>query len=458
MNHKIKLLGLLVVLVLFASLAAGCGTPATEAPEPEAPEAEAPEPEVEEPEMEEVEIDMFHFFSEGEAIQPMMVEWGEEFEAENPGYTVNWTWAGQEGAVQLLSARINDDDAPDASFTSDVLLAGFAREGVATPVDSYLDEMDYEGSTRWGDTFYEGVLSNGYNEDGAAGAHFYGIPTGLHFSGIFFNQAQFEENGYEIPETFDELIALCDEIQANDGMPCFSGDNYANYNARPLRYIWRRLVGNQVMYDTALNVEGTSWVDTPEFLEGAKLGQKLFMDYYVPGWQGNEWPTGQADFANLGEAMIFMPTWLPSELLDIKADEMVLDVFPVPNIDGGWEGAPEYEMKFNGWFIPEGAENPEAAIQFIKFLTTKKAMEEQMLEGEIASPVIGVALPTVLESFLPQLEEGVGVRFGGGLDADAVEWEEAVFHPLVFDLLVGNLTPEEFIQQLQEAHDDFYDN
>ena len=39
------------------------------------------------------------------------------------------------------------------------------------------------------------ALDHGFVEDAAKGAHYYGIPQGVHFSGIFYNKGMFEEAG-----------------------------------------------------------------------------------------------------------------------------------------------------------------------------------------------------------------------------------------------------------------------
>jgi len=401
------------------------------------------------------EIDVFHFYSEGAGLQPQLVEQTARFEAEHPGWKIKWTWGGSE-ALQKLRARINAGDPPDIAINNDANITIFAREGVAMPLDEYLESLNYEGDAKWKDTFYEGVLHHGFIEDGAKGAHFYGIPQGMHFSGIFYNKGLFEEKGYQIPKTWSEMLALCDRIQEEVGIPCFAADNFNYYNARVTYYIMRRLVGNQLVYDTAMNKPGTSWKDTPEFLQAARMAQELTTKYFVPGWQGNQWPTGQVDWANGGEAMIFMPSWLPSELLETKAEGFEMDIFPVPAIEGGKGDPTEYEIKFNGWFIPEGAKHPDQAIYFIKYLTSRLCQGEQASEGQLASPIKAVPLPDVLSSFKPILEKGSPVRFGGGLDADAAEWQQKVFFPLNDQLLFGLITPEEFIEQLQKAHDEFY--
>jgi alpha-glucoside transport system substrate-binding protein len=65
------------------------------------------------------------------------------------------------------------------------------------------------------DQFGEGFVSLGeYN-----GKH-YGLPTNINLkSMVWYPKAAFDDAGYEIPETWDEMIALSDQIVADGGTP-----------------------------------------------------------------------------------------------------------------------------------------------------------------------------------------------------------------------------------------------
>lgn len=63
-----------------------------------------------------------------------------------------------------------------------------------------------------------------FNEAGFAlcsdGDKIYGIPSYGWFSGIWYNKDIFEQNGInEVPETFDEFVAMCDTLSANGVQP-----------------------------------------------------------------------------------------------------------------------------------------------------------------------------------------------------------------------------------------------
>ena len=450
MNRTLKVLMTLTALALVLGLAVGC--PSKETPAPTKPAEGKP---TEEKPAEVLELDIFHFYGEGAGVQPELVIQGQKFEEENPQYKIKWTWGGSE-ANNLLRARINADDPPDVAINNDANITIHARSGLALPLDEYLEGQNYEGTAKWKDTFWPGVLANAFIEDAQRGAHYYGIPWETHISGIYYNVGLFEENDYAIPGTWDEMIALCDTIQEDQGIACFCADNSTHYNARELYYAIGRNCGFQKLYDTAMNKPGTTWQD-PCFIEAAGMAQTLRTEYTCEGWEGNKWPTGQVDFANWGAAMIFMPTWLPSEVREAMAEDFVLNIFPVPAIEGAEGDADIAEMKYNGWFIPEDAKNPDEAMHFIKFLTSEYAQKMNMDEGGLPPAIQGIGFPPGVEGAATMLEGFGSVRFGVGLDADALEWQQKVMFPLVSELQAGRITPEEFADQVQVEHDKYYE-
>ena len=51
----------------------------------------------------------------------------------------------------------------------------------------------------------------------------YSVPYVANAAGILYNRDMFEEHGWKIPETWDELLALCDEIKAEGILPFYMG-------------------------------------------------------------------------------------------------------------------------------------------------------------------------------------------------------------------------------------------
>ena len=443
MDRKWRRFSLLGGGALSALVIAACGAPAPAA----APAAPAAAVEVS-------TIDVMHAYGEGVADQPMMVEWGKQFESLNPQYKLKWTWGGSEMGT-LFTARMGANDPPDLVITDDGSLANQARDGVIQPITKYLDGKNYEGDATWRDTFYAGVLSNGRIKDGKAGDGDYGIPDNMHFGAIWYDKGLFEKHSYVIPKTWSELMNLCGQIMTDESRACFGADNYGSYNSRAHLLLMWRMVGGQKVFDTGMGKPGTKF-DTPEFLKAAQLYQELTTKHFVSGWEGNQWPAGQVAWSNHDAAMIFMPSWLPSELMTAKAEDFVIGAFPMPSVAGGVEGKPDLEVKFNGWVVPTGAKNPDGAMAWAKFATSKAYQIARTNRADMPSPLKTVPLPETMANMQAPIDAASAIRFGGGWDAEAPEWQAKVLEPLNTDLAMGKITPEDFLKKLDVATAEFY--
>ena len=275
----------------------------------------------------------------------------------------------------------------------------------------------------------------------------------MYFAGIWYDQVMFDKHGYKIPQTWPDMMALCDQIKKDLNIPCFDQDNAGWTDDNVSFYIIERAVGGQALYDAGM---GKTTFDTPGFLLAAQTFQDLAMKRFAQGWTGSQWPASEADWANNGAAMFIMPSWLPSEVASTQMKGFTPNVFPIPSLPGGYTGKPDIEIKFNGWAVPVGAKNPDGAILFGKFLTSKAYQKARSDAYSLVSSVASVGLPLAIASFQPVLSTDNPIRFGAGLDADAYDWETKVFQPLNTSLATGQLTPEVFIKQLDTQTKSFY--
>ncbi len=114
----------------------------------------------------------------------------------------------------------------------------------------------------------------------------YGMPTNINLkSMIWYPVDDFEEAGYEIPETFDDLIALSDQIVEDGGTPWCVGFESGGATGWP---------ATDWMEDLMLATAGTEtydqWAtheipfDDPAVVEAGELfGEVMFTDGYVLG-------------------------------------------------------------------------------------------------------------------------------------------------------------------------------
>lgn len=464
MKHKnsISVIGILIVIAMLVSACGQQATP-TAGPANETQPTQVSQTESttkEEPTIEAVpagqstEIWIVSSYPEGSGSQPYLVDITKEFEAAHPNIKVKWEWAGYDLYDQKIRGYIESGNSPDSVVGAISVLIQYAKEGITIPLDQYFDQQNYEGDAVWKDSFPSSLMDQNYIEDAKNGPGYYAVPTQMHVAGIFYNVKIFNDLGLKPPATIQEMMDTCQKI-TDSGLYCFGVDGgFTPYITIPFAYIAGRVGGEQAYYDTALHKEGTSWTDNPDWLKAAELTQQLY-NFHQPGFLGYAWPAAQAEFAQGRMAMMYIPTWLPAELVGVAPDDFQMVMFRWPAYEGGKGDQTATQLNFNGYSLAVGGKHPQETIEFLKFLSSRHVTEGEAERYLTPSPTIGAKLPASLAEVEAIMKSSKMVPEGMGVDNDASEWRTAVLEPLLSELALG-MEPAEFIKEMQSQSDDYY--
>lgn len=135
----------------------------------------------------------------------------EKFSEDNEyGVKVKIDFYENEQYKTKLTTLMASNAVPDVFFTWELsYLQPFVEGGKVTDITSYL-EKDAE----WKDSFADGTLEL-LSYDGKN----YGIPTQKSLCVMFYNKKIFEENGVQVPSTYDEFLSVCDTLKNNGVTP-----------------------------------------------------------------------------------------------------------------------------------------------------------------------------------------------------------------------------------------------
>ncbi|AOZ94142.1 ABC transporter substrate-binding protein [Paenibacillus crassostreae] len=125
-------------------------------------------------------------------------------------------YEGSKEFEATISIRVDGGNAPDiADFPQPGLLANFAKQGKVIDVSSFIDK-DYLAKN------YNQSWLDMANMDGANGEIMAGIWARSSVKSlVWYPKKQFDEAGYTVPQTWDEMLALTKQI-AEDGDPAWS--------------------------------------------------------------------------------------------------------------------------------------------------------------------------------------------------------------------------------------------
>jgi ABC-type glycerol-3-phosphate transport system substrate-binding protein len=155
-------------------------------------------------------------------------------------------------------------------------------------------------------------------------------------------------------------------------------------------------------------------------------------------------------------AMIVNGAWIGGELTDgFSEDEELIPVF-FPVVEGKGTG-PVIEAKYNGWHIPQDAKHVDATVHFFKFMTSRAIQERKVSDTDSFGILKGLAEPKHGRNqahMMATASKIVGMHHS--VQDEIPEWLTNVYIPVDDRFFFGEIGAEEFIQELQRAHDAYW--
>ncbi|SDQ38806.1 carbohydrate ABC transporter substrate-binding protein, CUT1 family [Quadrisphaera sp. DSM 44207] len=243
----------------------------------------------------------------------------------------------QEFEAQLV-VRVQSGNAPDIAFIPQPgLLATLVGTGAVVPAP---DATEANVDEHWDES---------WKTYGTVDGEFYAAPLGANAkSFVWYSPSAFEEAGYEVPQTWEEMIALSDEIAATGAKPWCAGIASGDATGWPatdwLEDVVLRTAGPEV-YDQWVNHEIP--FNDPQVLEALNTaGEILKNPAYVNGGLGEVQSIATTEFGDAGLPILEGSCWMHRQASFYQANwpegtEVAEDgdvfAFPLPPI--GSEGA-----------------------------------------------------------------------------------------------------------------------
>ena len=239
------------------------------------------------------------------------------------------------------------------AFLDEVLDAGVLAE---------LNQDDYAD---YG--FISGSL-DGFMKDGKL----YGLPRNTDVAGFYYNQKMFEDNGWEVPTTYDELLTLAGEIKDKDIVPLAmdGGDGWPM--AVYLSDILFKLTGSDYS-DVVSNAISTGDFSDDNLKKATELlKESADAGLFQNGYDSQDYGTAMNLFTNGQAAMFYMGSWEASMALNEDIPEDIrtnIRVFTMPVIDGGKGTATDIAAwNGGGYAVSADSEVKDEAVKFLNYM------------------------------------------------------------------------------------------
>ena len=439
-----KTIALLLVLVLALGMLAGCGGSNDTAEAPAADSGETAETPAAEISVAAIET---AYGSE------MWQQVAEAFTAET-GIKVNLTT--DKNLEDVIGPAMQGGEFPDVIHLATGREAGLTEQFIKDKNIADITDVlsmtvpgeDVTVADKIAGGFTETSLTNPYGDGKTYLAPMFYSPCGL-----FYNAGLFAEKGWEVPTTWDEMWELGDKAM-EEGIYLFTYPTTGYFDA--FLYALMYTVGGPEFFDAATHYEDGIW-DTEEAKECFDIIAKLatYTNPITPA-QANDQDFTQNQQLVLDNKALFMPngTWIVGEMAEApRAEGFQWGMTALP---AATEGGDRYSYTwFEQAWIPAGAENIDAAKQFIAFLYSDTACEIFAAAGAI-QPVLGIAdtLEGDNQMFYSIYDDGAKAAMGNFASYTAVAGlgtVREVFMDPVNSLVNGEITEEQWIENIKTA-------
>lgn len=294
-------------------------------------------------------------------------------------------------AMTILKTRFIREDIPDIiGIGGDVNYSNFLD------AEMIMDISDFDGLTNIKQSYKDIDKALEYVPyDGV-----YAVPYVANAAGILYNKDMFDEHGWEVPTTWDEFVALCDEIEAEGILPMYFGFRDTWTCLAP----WNALAVGLAPADVCQQVNKGDTTFTAEYRDVAEKMLAL-LPYGPKDPFAYDYNGACTAFANGEAAMYTIGNYAVPQIRSVNPD-MNIDsfVFPV----GGSEADNVLNSGIDLQFcVMEACENKEAAYEVLRFLLEDKSIQTYLDEQDAVPCKEGdFALPVTLTSMKSYIDAG----------------------------------------------------
>ena len=371
-----------------------------------------------------------------------------QYEASHPDVKIEFQFLENEAFKAKLPTLLQSSDAPSLFYTwGGGVLKAQTQTGALRDIDAALDA---DGGA-WRASFSPAAL-DGLSVDGKVWA----APFQWGQVSFFYNKELFAKAGVDASaiKTWDDFLAAVNTLKAAGVTPIAGGGG----EKWPLHFYWSYLAMRELGrdgFEAAKNGEGF----TGEGFVAAS--QKLIdlgkLEPFQQGYLGATWPDAQATFADGRAAILlgFQNTGTPQNQAGAATDgkglsEEQIGRFLFPLVDGGKGTMSEEFGGINGWVVT--AKAPAETEDFLKFFLNKENATRLAAETGILPTTIG-ADAGVVDPFMKQIvgEMSKATWHLNYLDQDLGPNVGRVVNDVSVELVSGQATPEEALQQIQDA-------
>lgn len=256
-------------------------------------------------------------------------------------------------AMTILKTRFIKEDYPDI-----VAIGGDVNYSNFLDADLFMDVSDFEGVKN----IKQSYLDMEKELEFTPHEGIYGLPYAANAAGILYNEDMFVEHGWEIPETWDEFIALCDTIEEEGIVPIYLGFKDTWTCLAP----WNTLAVGLTDSDVYNQVNKGNTTFEKEYKEVAEK-MKMLLNYAEPNSYAYSYNDACTAFARGEAAMYTIGSYAVPQIKSVNPD-MNINSFTFPANESKEDNVLNSGIDLNFAVMKESSEKKEAIYEVLSFL------------------------------------------------------------------------------------------
>ncbi|MDH6182164.1 raffinose/stachyose/melibiose transport system substrate-binding protein [Microbacteriaceae bacterium SG_E_30_P1] len=367
-----------------------------------------------------------------------------DFEADNPGITIEIQAIQNEDLDGKLQTALNAGDAPD------IFLQRGGGKMAAMVAAGQLKDLTGSISDTAREEITEGSFSANSLDD-----KIWAMPIAVLPGGFFYSQDLFDAAGIsQNPTTMPELEEAVESLKATGVAPVAVGAK----DAWPAAFYYYFSALRECSPDTLAATAESLVFDDPCWLAAAENVEAFAAtDPFNEGFLTTTAQQGAGSsaglIANHQAGMELMGAWNPGVIASLTPDQEPLpDLawFPFPEIEGGAGEPGSILAGVDGYSCSVDA--PDACVDFLNYIATSDVQEAYY--AAYNAPVVNtVAQEVITEPYLQQILEAYNAAPFVSPWLDTVYGQNVgnALNVAVVELLAGNLDPEGLVAAVNDA-------
>lgn len=452
---KKRVLPILLILTMIITVFAGCSTkkdttvPSTEplAGTEDTASADTTSGDVAETAQPAKKIKILSIWAEDKDNGKLIVDLTERYiEEMNPNFEYEFELVSSDNLKQKIATLAASNDLPDVF----VYESGRPiRELIEA--DKLLDIGAELGKLGVIDQLDEGAVSLLKTLSGTD--ELYDLPLGMNVEGFWYNKALFEEAGVEVPTTWEEFEVVCATLQEAGIQPLTAGGADRWPITRLLNAYVMRSMGVSAMQMAA---DGEAKYTDAGYVEAAAKIQDLAeKGYFGVGVTTVDMNTAGNILLSGEAAILYNGSWFTEALTadTNPAGEEGIGFFNIPIVDESIGTATEYSMNCGNILCLDKAKYDDGTAGWLKYMVENIGNEAMSQFGAVKGYSYTVEGELSIYSQIVAEELAKVTKASTWFEASMNSEVATVAQENAQTLINGDMSPEEYMQSIQDAYD-----